>query len=333
MSNHFLGAFSAICATLTFCYTHAQFTLFGDMYIAEENEVYLASGDLYFESGKIITGRGANAGTFSMSETSGWERANHDTHVDGFVRVYNTDKFTFPVGHDNVLQPIHLADYSGSDHFDMAYQHRGHDVSASVEGINAVSDTHFWELRNPSGQARVILSWNVFTNIDKLLGDTPKPGEALDLITIGGFDGQRWVPVESELSEISLNGAESNSLISGAIQSIERVDLSKFSAFTLMMRGLPGITDESISQAITPNGDGKNDTWIIDGIAQYPNANISVFNRWGEEVFTAKNGYNNDWGGHYKNSTDILPTGPYLFIIDYDNDGSIDSKGWLYISD
>lgn len=65
------------------------------------------------------------------------------------------------------------------------------------------------------------------------------------------------------------------------------VDLSKYQAFTLMMHNIPLIDSENISQAITPNGDGKNDTWIIDKIEQYPNAKLSVLNRWGEEVFNA----------------------------------------------
>ena len=41
--------------------------------------------------------------------------------------------------------------------------------------------------------------------------------------------------------------------------------------------------------------DGKNDTWIIQGIEQYPQAHISVYNRWGELVFISANGYKNDW--------------------------------------
>ncbi|NCF31775.1 MAG: T9SS type B sorting domain-containing protein, partial [Bacteroidetes bacterium] len=84
---------------------------------------------------------------------------------------------------------------------------------------------------------------------------------------------------------------------------------------------------------ITPNGDGKNDTWIIEGIEQYPKAQIFVYNRWGEVVLSAKRGYKNDWAGNYKNNRDLLPTGPYYYIIDFENDGRIDLSGWIYISD
>jgi hypothetical protein len=96
---------------------HSQLTLFGDLYIAPQNEMHIAAGDLYFKSGKIITDRGANSGTLSFAEGTTWERANHDTHVDGFIRFYDREGFTFPVDHDNVLQPALLSDFSGNDHF------------------------------------------------------------------------------------------------------------------------------------------------------------------------------------------------------------------------
>jgi len=165
------------------------------------------------------------------------------------------------------------------------------------------------------------------------LGSVPQPENALDLIIIGGFDGSQWQPIESELSEFSFNSDKVNSLLSGYIQSKAPVDLSVYKAFTLMMRNIPAIDSEKISQAITPNGDGKNDTWIIQGIEQYPQAHISVYNRWGEAVFISANGYKNDWAGNYKKNGDLLPSAPYLYVIDYDNDGRIDHKGWIYISD
>ena len=85
---------------------HSQLTLFGDLYIAPQNEMHIAAGDLYFKSGKIITDRGANSGTLSFAEGTTCERANHDTHVDGFIRFYDREGFTFPVGHDNVFNRL-----------------------------------------------------------------------------------------------------------------------------------------------------------------------------------------------------------------------------------
>jgi gliding motility-associated-like protein len=88
----------------------------------------------------------------------------------------------------------------------------------------------------------------------------------------------------------------------------------------------------NISQAVTPNGDGINDTWMIYNIESHPRNNVRVYNRWGDLVFEAK-GYSNDWNGHYKNRTQSLPDGSsYYYQIDLDGNGSVDYDGWLYIS-
>ena len=91
------------------------------------------------------------------------------------------------------------------------------------------------------------------------------------------------------------------------------------------------LVDIYVSQAITPNGDGVNDTWMIYNIQQYPNSVISVYNKWGSEVFFAKN-YNNDWNGYYKNETQPLPEGSYYFQIDLNGDGKFEQDGWVYIT-
>ena len=200
-------------------------TLFGEVYIAPKNEMHIASGSLYFESGKIITERGSDAGTLSFAKGTHWEKADHDTHVDGFIRFYDASEFSFPLGHNNVFQPIHVSDFSGSSHFDVAYHHQGHGINQSEDTIVTVSDNYFWELRNPKGKGFVMLSWNTFSNIHKLLERSPSPENALDLITIGGFDGEQWIPIESKLSENPLDGGSSSSLLSGLIKSKKTVDM------------------------------------------------------------------------------------------------------------
>jgi gliding motility-associated-like protein len=88
----------------------------------------------------------------------------------------------------------------------------------------------------------------------------------------------------------------------------------------------------NVSQAITPNGDGVNDTWVIYNLSNYPGTIVRVFNRWGKEVFYS-NDYQNNWTGHYKDNSEKLPTsGSYFYQIDLRGDGSIDAQGWLYIT-
>lgn len=65
---------------------------------------------------------------------------------------------------------------------------------------------------------------------------------------------------------------------------------------------------------ITPNGDGKNDTWTIKNIDYYPNNTVKVFDKAGRIVYS-KQGYANDWNGTYNNSP--LSQGTYYYVIDF----------------
>ena len=67
-----------------------------------------------------------------------------------------------------------------------------------------------------------------------------------------------------------------------------------------------------IPNMFTPNGDGINDTWVIKNINTFSNSVVSVFNRYGAQVFFSK-GYVSPWDGRYFNQE--LPTGVYYYII------------------
>lgn len=70
-----------------------------------------------------------------------------------------------------------------------------------------------------------------------------------------------------------------------------------------------------ITNTITPNEDGYNDTWAIRGIENYPAANVDVYDRWGQRVFNSV-GYGNgkEWDGTMLGAR--LPAGTYYYYID-----------------
>ncbi|MES2565361.1 MAG: gliding motility-associated C-terminal domain-containing protein [Bacteroidota bacterium] len=67
-----------------------------------------------------------------------------------------------------------------------------------------------------------------------------------------------------------------------------------------------------IPNGFSPNGDGKNDVWQIDFIDQFPECEVEVYNRWGEQLFYSK-GYTVPFNGQYKGKD--LPVGTYYYII------------------
>ncbi len=82
-----------------------------------------------------------------------------------------------------------------------------------------------------------------------------------------------------------------------------------------------------IHNTITPNGDGKNDVWIIENIEEFPYSEVWIFNRNGNQVYYQQN-YLNNWDGKFKG--DDLPEGTYYFILDLGNGKAIE-KGHLTI--
>jgi len=75
----------------------------------------------------------------------------------------------------------------------------------------------------------------------------------------------------------------------------------------------------------SPNGDGINDFFRIDGLQQYTNHMVTVYNRWGSKVFESAD-YNGDWYGTF-NGKD-LPDGTYFYIIEVDGELT---KGYVQI--
>jgi gliding motility-associated-like protein len=84
----------------------------------------------------------------------------------------------------------------------------------------------------------------------------------------------------------------------------------------------------TVYNAVTPNGDGMNDTWIIENIWAYPDATVIIFNRYGMEVHR-ETGYNNTWDATYKGND--LPDGPYYYVITHPDFGDTVYKGVINV--
>jgi gliding motility-associated-like protein len=78
--------------------------------------------------------------------------------------------------------------------------------------------------------------------------------------------------------------------------------------------------------AFSPNNDGKNDVLVIEGLNDY-RKELTIFNRWGNEVYSSDN-YQNNWDGTNK-SGNPLPDDTYFYILKID--GNKGYKGYIVI--
>jgi gliding motility-associated-like protein len=80
-----------------------------------------------------------------------------------------------------------------------------------------------------------------------------------------------------------------------------------------------------IQKGISPNGDGKNDTFDLTGMGV---KHLSIFNRYGTKVYSFAH-YTNEWHGQ-SDSGQELPDATYYYVLQYDN--AADRTGWIYIN-
>jgi gliding motility-associated-like protein len=83
-----------------------------------------------------------------------------------------------------------------------------------------------------------------------------------------------------------------------------------------------------VYSGFSPNGDASNETFTIMDIDQFPNNELRIFNRWGNEVMFEK-GYKNTWKGTWNNQN--LPDGTYFYLLDLGDREHTMFSGYLQI--
>ncbi|WPO78213.1 PKD domain-containing protein [Flavobacterium sp. KACC 22761] len=96
-----------------------------------------------------------------------------------------------------------------------------------------------------------------------------------------------------------------------------------------------------VFNAVSPNGDGINDEFQIQGLECYPNNSVEIYNRWGVKVFeTSGYGSNRNIFQGYSDARttisrgDRLPDGTYFYTLKYQDETSNrtqEKSGYLYI--
>ncbi|PHS03738.1 MAG: hypothetical protein COA88_15190 [Kordia sp.] len=96
--------------------------------------------------------------------------------------------------------------------------------------------------------------------------------------------------------------------------------------------------------AVSSDGDGVNDEFILEGIACYPNNKLMIFNRWGVKVFERNDYANHMFRGYSDGRITVargekLPTGTYFYVLEYEYEyagefesRSIKQSGYLYLT-
>ncbi|NNK80771.1 MAG: T9SS type B sorting domain-containing protein, partial [Flavobacteriales bacterium] len=159
------------------------------------------------------------------------------------------------------------------------------------------------------------------TTIEVLATPTPDAGEDVevfldDLVILGG--DPTWIDAQSYSWSPSLNLDDPSS----SNPTYQAVGEQLFTLIVIGANGCIGIDEVLITinpsldipSGFTPNGDNRNETWIIQNTELFPEMIVRIFNRWGDELWTSGIGYPQEWDGKYEES--ILPVGTYYYVIE-----------------
>ncbi len=141
---------------------------------------------------------------------------------------------------------------------------------------------------------------------------TDKPDGSIELIVTGGVPGADYNYLWSDNSK-----TKDLSDIPSGWYSVVVTDLNSCSVRDSVFVEPLNISCLIIPNAISPNGDLINDYWNIGLKELYPEIEIKIFNRWGEEIWRSAKGYPDPWDGRSKGS--LLPIDSYHYIIDLHN--------------
>jgi len=305
---------------------------FFDMDVAVDNNLFLeisteVSNGLNYIIGDVITPR--NNPNISLDYLSNAFFVSEDDLrlTDGYASFTGNDAFSFPIGDDNKLRPLQTPLQSGNPKFSAAYFNEdpnfpstfttSFDTNNSEGIINTINLEEFWDF-NGSEETQVTLTWNSDSDINVLVDDL------LNLRVVG------WSIAENQWKDLG-NVDFTGNVNTGTVTSTSFVP----NAYEIITFGsLIGSDGIIVYNGISPNGDGKNDVFVIEGVELFRNT-LKIYNRWGRTVYDVQN-YKNDWNGFTNKKVLVgdskkLPVGTYFYVLNLPEENK-EYAGWLYIN-
>ncbi|MBR9853363.1 MAG: gliding motility-associated C-terminal domain-containing protein [Algicola sp.] len=289
-----------------------------------------------FIDGNFLTPTNNQAVYLNFMDQGFFTGESNDSKVTGFAAVNNRDVFSFPVGDQEQLRPLTLLSQSATPLAVCAYFFEdpsspssileSFDTGEKVREIGTVSDREFWIIQSDV-PAQVTVSWNPRSALEAIPN-----ADAESIIVVG------WHKASNRWTIIGKSGF-SGDITQGFVTS-ETFVPSDYAAITFGTVPLPtdtfAVNNPTLGNYfLSPNGDGINDSWIIDNLEESPNNSVRIFNRYGQKVFEQIN-YTNEFHGIANIGTMItnqgtgLPEGVYFYLVTLE-DLELEYTGFLFL--
>jgi gliding motility-associated-like protein len=152
----------------------------------------------------------------------------------------------------------------------------------------------------------------------------PLQAEAVSPIYPGGYNVSAFHMTDGRISSSATGGTQpySFSWSNGTdAQNLQGVPAGHYILTVTDANGCTAATnvelkepmDIDLPEAFSPNDDGYNDYYVINGLDNFPDNKLEIFNRWGNLVYAATN-YQNTWNGRSQKD-EQLPDGTYYVVL------------------
>ena len=290
-----------------YLFNNLEFDNYSDSVLLLNSEIQI-NGFTNFYSGIISVEENASCRFTSEAEH---DFSSEFSHIDGFFYKVGSNSFRFPCGNNSDFRPASISSSSFitdefrcefiSENSDSEYPHEN--KSSSTLGID---NSGYWEIWRTNGNSEVIVG----------LSYSPLTTSSLITENLEKVHALRW-------DEISQNWVSEGGVLSASENMIyTAVELDEYGIFTL---GLVEETEDDITayNLVSPNFNGQNDFFRLDGIEKYADNEVTIVNRWGETVFEIE-GYDNNErsfkgfaNSGITSSKNPLPDGTYFYVVIY----------------
>ena len=310
--------------------TNSGSTFFEDVYFNTYGlnvmNTFSVNRAAYFNEG-VVNNNFLNSEVFFNTNAEAFGMSNN-SYINSKIYKEGNNYFTFPLGSktDNSFRPFFLKADSSSDLFLNEYHFANSNAlyphSNKDPNILFINELEYWEITNGNNVVNSVEGG--FLIDDNKTSDNVKNhlyGTIKSIVSYDTIDS-KWV-IKGGLIDSSSNIITNPNLILetgpytlGRIKSSVQEDLDLF-----------------IYNALSPNGNNLNEYLKIEGVENYPNNNLTILNRYGEQLYFTKNyGPDNLWFGTYKDKK--LPSGTYFYLFKFviENGATIEKTGYLYIN-
>ena len=283
------------------------------------NEI-LVNNMVDFYEGVVFVNK-TEGGVFTFLRDAVHANTSDESHAMGQVDKEGGEDFIYPIGKGGYyrfagissLSPtngdVNNSYYTGEYFLENSNNTYAHSQRAGV--IDVINDKEYWiinEAENTDGTLILTLSWDERTTPFSMYGESEK----LHIV--------RW----DEEEQMWLDEGGTVNAAEKTITTPVSIDTYGVFTFAKVKKSWYEEGDVVIYDGVSPDGDGKNDYFFIDNITRFPDNSVTIFNRWGREVYHTTNydSHGNHFKGYaegvktFKNG-EKLPTGTYYYIVEY----------------